>query len=192
MSKRAYSILDLKNTSQPLKTGQLSNIGVSAFFIYYDTTLGYFALAGRGDSQVEFYQYDPTTENMIDKLSSYKFNDVTTFFTMLPKESIDCNKNEIGRCARIGQKKWLEHYSFNIPSRLGGYNKEFYPPFIGNNSSNTAAEWISGVDKEPVKTTLEPASKTGAAKGLGGLSRLNTLGGSGSSAPAPAAASASG
>lgn len=45
---RAWSIVDLRNPSAPLGTGTL-NPGVNNCFPYFDQTLGYFVLAGRGD-----------------------------------------------------------------------------------------------------------------------------------------------
>lgn len=76
-----------------------------------------------------------------------------------------------------------------IPSRIGGYNKEYYPAFVGSTVSNTAPEWLAGTDKEPVTMTLEPAGGSATTKGLGGLSGLSGLGGApAASASAPAAA----
>ena len=184
-NKRAWSLLDLRNTSAPMRTGQLSAIGTSVFFPYYDPGLNFFVVAGRGDSQAEFYAYDNNSEALIDKVSSYKFNDVTQFFTMLPKASVDCNVNEVGRCVRVGQKKTLEYFSLKIPSRIGGYNKEYYPPFIANTVSSQATDWIAGNDVDQVTMTLEPSKTTKSGfGGLGGLAKKKTLGGAAADAPA--------
>ena len=104
---------------------------------------------------------------------------------MLPKHNVDCTKNELARGVRSGAKKQLEFYSFIIPSRQGGFQESFYPPFISPEPANTAEEWAKGVDVEPKTMALRPQAGEKKQKGkLGGK-----LGASKPSAAAAAAES---
>ena len=62
-SNRAWSLVDLRNTSAPIGTGVLPSQGMSNYWCYYDRGLSYFTLAGRGDQSVEFYQVDVSAES---------------------------------------------------------------------------------------------------------------------------------
>ena len=168
---RAWSIIDLRNPGAPLSSGTL-NPGVNNCFPYFDPTLGYFVLAGRGDQNIEFYTVNTSETKMVDKLGEYKFNDTNVLFTMMHKSVVDCNLNELGRAVRVGQKKTCETFSLSIPSKQGGFNSEYYPPFLSNEKVNTAEEWIGGKDVDPKTIQLEPKKVEKKSIGkLGGLGK---------------------
>ena len=58
-----------------------------------------------------------------------------------------------------------------IPSKAGGFNAEYYPPFDSNQPSNTAEAWCAGTDIETKKMQMTAASKT-TKKKQSGLNRL--------------------
>ena len=140
--------------------------------------MSYFIVGGKGDNNVDFYSYDPSTQAVCNKVGSYRFKDTTQALNMLPKHGVDVNVNEIGRCVRIGFEKTLNHHAFRIPMK-GGFQDEFYPPFMSNKAANTAEAWASGDNKPPLTVKLMPekkAKKTGSglAAKLGGVSAAPT------------------
>ena len=105
--------------------------------------MSFFIVAGKGDTTVDVFAYDVNQQILVNKLSSYTLKDTTQMFNMLPKAGVDVNVNEIARAVRIGTNKTLDHHAFRIPMK-GGFQEEFFPPFMSNKPANTAAEWAAG------------------------------------------------
>jgi hypothetical protein len=55
------------------------------------------------------------------------------------------------RSVRATNTDKLEVLSMCIPSKVGGFNQEYYPSFNANEPSSTAEAWLSGTDV-PAKT----------------------------------------
>lgn len=115
-NNRAWSVIDMRNTSEVMAQGKLAS-GVSNAFSYFDPTLSYFILAGRGDPTTEFYTLDTSSTKVVEKLGEYKFTDSTLYFTLMDKKNVDVSNNELARGVRVGQKKNLEVFSYYIPSK---------------------------------------------------------------------------
>jgi hypothetical protein len=77
------------------------------------------------------------------------------------------------RSVRATNTDKLEVLSMCIPSKVGGFNQEYYPSFTANESSSTAEAWLSGTDV-PVKTMQMSEGKKVAKTKKTGLSRLKT------------------
>ena len=106
---------------------------------------------------------------------------------MAPKHSVDVGKQEVMRSIRITNTGKLDVLAMRIPSKVGGFNQEYYPPFSANEPSSTAEEWCAGQDVLP-KTMQLSATKRASKKKKAGLNRLKT----GGSKPAAATAESSG
>ena len=52
----------------------------------------------------------------------------------------------------------LEVLAMRIPSRVGGFNQDYYPPFVANEPSSKAEDWCAGTDV-PAKTMQLTAEK---------------------------------
>lgn len=92
---------------------------------------------------------------------------------MMPKSVVDISKQEVMRAVRLTNTNKLEVIQLNIPSKVGGFNQEYYPPFNSNEPSNTAEAWAAGTDVAPKTIQLSPQKKAAKAKQTG-LSRLKT------------------
>ena len=57
---------------------------------------------------------------------------------------------------------------------MGGFNQDYYPPFIANEPANQAEPWLAGTDVPPKTMQLTGENKKGKAANKGGLSRLKT------------------
>lgn len=110
---------------------------------------------------------------MLTYLATNTFSSTHKAFTIGAKQIVDVNKNEVMRAARATNSNTVEVLSMTIPTRIGGFNQDYYPPFAANEPSNTAEDWTSGVDVEPktMQLSLAPKAKMGKQ---GGLSRLKT------------------
>lgn len=55
------------------------------------------------------------------------------------------------RSVRVTNNGKLDVLAMRIPSKVGGFNQEYYPAFNANEASSTAEAWCAGTDV-PVKT----------------------------------------
>ena len=67
----------------------------------------------------------------------------------------------------------IEVQQLVIPSRIGAFDQDYYPPFAANKASSTAAKFVAGEDIEPATMQLGPEKKKAKVAG-GGLNRLRT------------------
>lgn len=148
-----------------MKKGVLGD-GIGTAFTYYDPSLSFFYTVGRGDSKIDFYELDPASEHVVKKVGDYSFGDNTKLFNMMPKWSVDCTKNELGRCIRINQKNQMDYASFSISSATQQFEERYYPAFASFEPSNNTTDWKNGTDVPPKTMTLKP-KKAEKKKGLG-------------------------
>jgi len=69
----------------------------------------------------------------------------------MPKHIVDVTKQEIMRSVRATNTGKLEVLGMRIPSKVGGFNQDYYPAFFANEASSTAEAWCNGTDV-PAKT----------------------------------------
>ena len=64
----------------------------------------------------------------------------------MPKHIVDVGKQEIMRSVRITNAGKLDVLAMRIPSKVGGFNQEYYPSFDANEASSTSEAWCNGTD----------------------------------------------
>ena len=126
---------------------------------------------GRGDSFIQYWQFDKSAPRMMTPLDSWRSSTSQKAFTWLPKWAVDVNKHEIRRGARVTSDKTLEIVGFRLPSKSGLFQPDLYPPFPSNTPNSTVEEWQGGVNKPAITQELRPEAKKTAAK-KGGLNAL--------------------
>jgi len=112
---------------------------------------------------------------MLTKLAQFVFPGSTTnkAFSFAPKHCVDVSKQEVLRGVRATNKDTIEVLNMTVPSRVGGFNQDYYLPFSANESCSTAEAWCAGTDVEPKTMQLTAESKKKATK-KSGLNRLKT------------------
>jgi len=170
-AKRQWSTWDLRNMEQPLVTGAL-NEGSGVPYIFFDREYKILILAGRGDNTAGVYHFDKSSPTILNLVQTYNFLQTTQKgFAIAPKWSVDSSKQEIMKSVRATNTGKVDVLSMRIPSKVGGFNAEYYPPFNANESSSTAEQWCNGEDVLP-KSMAITASKVAAKKKQSGLGRL--------------------
>lgn len=86
------------------------------------------------------------------------------------------------RAYRVTNTGKLDVLAMRIPSKVGGFNSDYYPPFHGNESSTTAEAWCAG-ENVPAKTMQLSATKSVTKTKKSGLNRLKKGGADATSAP---------
>ena len=94
-------------------------------------------------------------------------------FCIGPKHVVDVAKQEVMRSVRVTNTGKIDVLAMRIPSKVGGFNEEYYPPFDSNESSSTAEAWCAGTDV-PAKPMQMTASMAKKKPKQSGLNRLKT------------------
>ena len=74
---------------------------------------------GRGDSYIQYWQFDKSSPRMMTPLDKWVSPNSCKAFTWMPKWAVDVNKHEIRRGARVTSDKTLEIVGFRLPSKSG-------------------------------------------------------------------------
>jgi len=90
----------------------------------------------------------------------------------MPKHIVDVSKQEVMRSVRITNTQKMEVLAMRIPSKVGGFNQEYYPAFNASEASSSAEAWCAGTDVPAKTMQLSAAAK--AQKKQSGLQRLKT------------------
>jgi len=56
----------------------------------------------------------------------------------MPKHAVDVSKQEVMRSVRVTNTGKMDVLAMRIPSKVGGFNQEYYPAFNANEASSTA------------------------------------------------------
>ena len=176
-AKRQYGVWDLRNMDQALAMGPLPE-GTGVGYIYFDQELKVMTMAGRGDSNIYHFGVDKSTPTVVEQLCEQNNSTSTKAFCFAPKRVVDVAKQEIMRGYRLTSDKKLETLCFRIPSKTGGFNDAYYPPFPSNEPAGEADAWFGGTDVPPNMTQLKMERANNKKVGMGGLAaRRSTMAG---------------
>lgn len=163
----------MRNMEQPLVLGPL-NDGSGVPYFYYDSEYKVMILVGRGDNVANIYSFDKSSPTVLNLLQTQNFlNTTQKAFCLMPKHAVDVSTQEVMKSVRVTNTGKIDVLSMRIPSRIGGFNQDYYPPFVANEPSSTAEAWCAGNDV-PAKTMQMTGAKKTQAKKQSGLSRLKT------------------
>ena len=126
ISEKEYCVFDMRDMTQPLVRRRLDEYaGIP--FSYFDEDTNLLYIAGKGETNINFYQYSPESPNIIDYLQNFKSKEPQKGFSFLPKRTVDAMKCEIGRGVRITSSS-LEYVAFKVPRKAGNFQADLFPP----------------------------------------------------------------
>jgi hypothetical protein len=103
IAEKEYAVFDLRDMSQPLVRRRLDeHAGIP--FSYFDEETNLLYIAGKGETNINFYQYSPESPNIIDFLQNFKGKEPQKGFSFMPKRTVDAMACEIGRGVRLTAK----------------------------------------------------------------------------------------
>lgn len=153
-SERQYAVWDASNLSEPLHIEVIdASSGLLIPFFDADTNVVY--VAGKGDGNIRYFE-------VVDKapyvyfLSQYTSDKPQRGLGMLPKRGVDTASCELVRFYKMhAQKDVCEPISMIVPRKAETYQSDIYPPTASTHPSLTAAQWLSGVNREPILISLK-------------------------------------
>lgn len=141
--EREVRLFDIRKFDAPVDSHKVDT-QTGSMHPYLDTDSNLLFLPGRGESNISFVDLN---DHKIKSGGSYTSSVPQKSCAFFPKRTMDYNKSEIARCAKLCSNH-LEYISFRFPRRHSGFNPEFYPDCLDGTPTNTVEEWLKGENKE--------------------------------------------
>jgi WD40 repeat protein len=113
MSDRQLNLWDSNNLEKPLKS-EFLDTSSGVLMPFYDTDTKMLYLAGKGDGNIRYYEYD---NDELYPLSEYKAIEPQRGMYFLPKRALNVNECEIARAYKVGTTL-IEPISFTVPRKV--------------------------------------------------------------------------
>ena len=153
-SMREVKLFDMRKATEGALDEIVSSIDVDRqsgiMSPYYDEGLKLLYVPGRGEGNIHYYDL---SDNILKECSEYKSSQPQKAITMFEKKTMDYNKCEVARFAKVVGKE-LIYLSFYVPRRNPGYDPVLYPPVYAGEASVTSDEWMAGTNKDPIKKEI--------------------------------------
>ncbi|XP_062619419.1 coronin-2B-like isoform X5 [Saccostrea cucullata] len=160
---REIAVWDIKNMSTPMRTEGMDNSS-SIILPYYDQDTKIMYLAGKGDSNIRYFEIDDE-----DPYTHYLNSFITSFpqrgFGVMPKRGCNTEKCEVMRFYKLhASKNLIEPLSMIVPRKSSVFHEDIYPPTASLIPSLSADEWISGQTRGPILMSMLDGHVTNSPK----------------------------
>lgn len=154
LSDRQVGIWDVKDISKGPIDGFLVIDSSSGVLIpVFDELNSILYLAGKGDGNIRYYEYD--TDELFE-LSQYSSTDAQRGFAVAPKIAVNLKENEILKSFKTVNDHSIEPISFIVPRKSDLFQLDIYPDAPGDKPALSASEWFGGKDVNgPLLVNLE-------------------------------------
>ncbi|KAK9479953.1 hypothetical protein V1514DRAFT_290574 [Lipomyces japonicus] len=119
---------------------------------YYDAGTRILYLAGKGDGNIRYYEYD---NDDLFPLSEYKSTEPQRGIAFMPKRGISVHDNEVVRVYKSVYDSLIEPIQFIVPRRAETFQSDIYPDCPSAEPAISATEWFGGKDAAPKLISLE-------------------------------------
>ncbi|KAF9580063.1 Coronin-like protein crn1, partial [Lunasporangiospora selenospora] len=159
MSDRQLNIWDGANLDKPLRN---INLDTSSGVImpFYDGDSNMLYLAGKGDGNIRYYEYE---NDEVFTLSEFSSNAPQRGMAFMPKRALNVNECEIARAYKVSNG-YVEPISFTVPRKSDSFQADLFPDCVGDEPSLTADAWFDGENAEPKLISLEKGFTVSAKK----------------------------
>ena len=162
-STRQFRIWDIRKLDAHLSENSLDTSS-GMLMPFYDDDSSVLFLAGKGDTNVRYFEMVDTPPYYYF-LSTYSSNTSQVGMAQVPKLCVEVSECEI-QVLMKATKNGLDPISFKVPRRSDLFQEDLFPLTRGEESSLTAAEWISGRNADPKLVSLESGYEPPKSKQL--------------------------
>lgn len=177
LSDRQVGVWDIQHIEDgPIGGFMVIDASSGVLVPYFDPETSILYLAGKGDGNIRYYEYD---NDELFELSQYASTDPQRGFAVAPKHSVNVKENEIVKAYKTVLDTLIEPISFIVPRRSELFQLDIYPDCPSTKPALSAQEWLDGKDvngpvlinmealyegKEPDLKDSKPATKVSEAK----------------------------
>lgn len=154
MSERQFALWNTEDMSKPLKA---ENVDCSSGILipYFDHDTKIMFLAGKGDGNIRFYEISDSHPH-VQFLNQFQSNLPQRGLGQMPKRGCEVKRCEIVRFYKLHTtKEAVEPISMIVPRKSEVFHGDVFPPTNSYVSCLTAEEWLSGIDRQPDKVSLQ-------------------------------------
>lgn len=155
-SVREMKVWDPRNLTAPIKKDKIDQ-GSGVIFPFYDDDTNVVYLAGKGDGNIRYYECVTETPCFF-RLSEFRSTVAAKGVTFLPKRGLDVLKCETARALKL-TGNCIEPLKFIVPRKSDSFQEDIFPPTFGGIPNLTCEEWMDGLLKPPIKTSLDPSQE---------------------------------
>lgn len=142
LSDRQVGIWDVNDIGKGPIDGFLVIDSSSGVLIpIYDDSNNILYLAGKGDGNIRYYEYD---NDELYELSQYSSTDPQRGFASAPKIKVNLRENEILKSFKTVNDHAVEPISFIVPRKSELFQEDIYPDAPSDKPAISAADWFSG------------------------------------------------
>nr|XP_022307279.1 coronin-2B-like isoform X2 [Crassostrea virginica] len=160
---REIAVWDLKNMSAPMRTEGIDNSS-SILLPYYDQDTKIMYLAGKGDSNIRYFEIDDESP-YTHYLNSFITSDPQRGLGVMPKRGCNTERCEVMRFYKLhASKNLIEPLSMIVPRKSSVFHEDIYPPTASQIPSLSADEWISGQTRGQILMSMLDGHVTNSPK----------------------------
>ncbi|KAF9178696.1 Coronin-like protein crn1 [Haplosporangium sp. Z 767] len=159
MSDRQINIWDTTNFDKPLKSNNLDTSS-GVIMPFYDGDSNMLYLAGKGDGNIRYYEYE---NDELFSLAEFSSNVPQRGVGFMPKRALNVNDCEIARAYKVSNGI-VEPISFTVPRKSDSFQADLFPDCIGEEAALTADAWFGGETANPKLISLEKGFTATAKK----------------------------
>lgn len=192
LSDRQVGIWDVNDIAKGPIDGFLVIDSSSGVLIpIYDDSNQILYLAGKGDGNIRYYEYD---KDELYELSQYASTDPQRGFAAAPKIAVNTRECEVLKSFKTVNDTTIEPISFIVPRKSELFQDDIYPDAPSDKPAVSASEWFGGKDVNgPLLVNMEAIFEGTApeTKESAPAVNISTLKKEATPAPAPAPKEAS-
>ncbi|XP_063437988.1 coronin-6-like [Mytilus trossulus] len=162
-SSRELAVWDIRKFNKSLFNNTIDTSN-GILLPYYDRDNRVMYLAGKGDSNIRYYEID-------DQSNCYFLNAFMSSYPqrslgVMPKRGCDTSRCEVMRFYKLHSgKDVIEPISMIVPRKVSSqFHSDIYPNTSSMLPSLTADEWIAGQNREPVMVSMLDGHVTNCPK----------------------------
>ncbi|KAI5959120.1 CRN1 [Candida margitis] len=154
LSDRQVGVWDVENIDEgPIGGFMVIDASSGVLVPYFDPENSILYLAGKGDGNIRYYEYD---NDVLHELSQYASTDPQRGFAVAPKHSVNVKENEVVRAYKTVLDTSIEPISFIVPRRSELFQSDIYPDCPSTTPALSAEEWLDGKEVNgPVLINME-------------------------------------
>lgn len=154
-NERELHLWDIRNFTKHLVRIEIDR-GSQPLYPVFDETLGMLYVAGKGDGNLRYFQFNGGELRRVD---DYRSNVPIKSFCFIPKLIVDQKRAEVGRMLKNENGKLLLPVSFIVPRKNQDmFQADLYPPTPGVDAALTASEWLSGKNGQVKRIIHQPGN----------------------------------
>lgn len=165
LSDRQVGIWDIQHIDEgPVGGFMVIDASSGVLIPYFDPENSILYLAGKGDGNIRYYEYE---NDVLHELSQYSSTDPQRGFAAAPKHSVNVKENEVVRAFKTVLDTLIEPISFIVPRRSELFQLDIYPDCPSTTPALSALEWFDGkevngpvlINMEALYEGIEPSLK---------------------------------